>query len=222
MRFSATARFQRQLAAAILVAALLVLGSLVAQGQSGRRQSKPPSVSAPAAEEKQPEKKAATKARPEFSLIVGAYRGDVFAGIPIYFSDTVLQACSRRLDDAQGVHVEVVSKEMTRSDAIKRARDEKQAYVVWLQLRADSFAGNSSLDSLYVEYTVFEPTTAKIKTQGNCYQGTYRTGGVISPRTSGRTNTVLTEARLKDAAQAAAERILKALDIALPSDFPTH
>jgi hypothetical protein len=222
--FPALARFFSQFGTGLALCVLCAACSLTVPAQSGRRLSKSPSVSVPDPEAKQSEKKAVTRAKPEFTLIVGGYRGDVFEGIPTYYYETVLQSCSRRLDDSQGVHVDVASKEMTRSDAVNRARAEKEAYVVWLQLRRDAYAGgNSNLDSIYVEYTVFEPTTAKVKTQGNCYQGIYRTGGVVlSPKTSGRNNTVITEGRLKDAAREAAERILKALHVALPSDIPPH
>ena len=115
-------------------------------------------------------------------------------------------------------------KGMTRGDAVTRAKAATDGYVIWLQLRGDDmsrgYAGN--LDQIYLEYTVFEATTAKVKTQGSCYQSLNRKGGVVlSPRTSG-SNTAIVEARLKDAAEDAAQRILKALHIASPSDIPPH
>jgi hypothetical protein len=199
---------------------LFVLLTSTALGQSGRHLSKSPPVSVPTPEPKQPAKKPTADAQPKLDLIVGIGRGDAFSGISLYYSDSVLKSCADRLHDAHTVRVETVSNEMTRADAIKRARAEKEAYVVWLQLRVDSYSGNSSsnLDAAYVEYTVFEPTSAKVKTQGNCYQGGNRNLGGIIPRT----NTAMIERRLRDAAQEAAERILKALNVALPSDIPPH
>jgi hypothetical protein len=169
--------------------------------------------------------RADTKARRQ-DIIVSADSGNVFGDIPPYFYDTVLMSCAGRLDDARGVRVDVVSKRTNRSDAINNAKSQKEAYVVWLQLRTDgvdSSIPNGDLSTIRIEYIVYEPTTGKVKTQGTCYQGSYRTGGVIlAPRTSGSNNPTIAESRLKDSAREAAERILKALSIASPSDIPQH
>ncbi len=220
-------RFSFQICFQLAFGALLTLCAVAAQAQSGRRSTKPPATPGvqPAAEAKQPEKKSATSDLPKAKLIVGTSRNDVFAGVPLYFYDSVLKSCAGRLDDSSGVSVETETKGMTRGDALSRAKAATDGYVIWLQLRGDDmsrgYAGN--LDQIFVEYTVFEAITAKVKTQGSCYQGSYRKGGVVlSPRTSGGNNTVIVESRLKDAAQDAAERILKALHIASPSDIPSH
>jgi len=177
----------------------------------------------PTPEAPQPEKKPANTDQPKLDLLVGGDRGDVFSGIPAYFYDSVVQSCAARLDDSQGVRVDVTTREMNRGEAVSRAKNEKEAYVIWLHLRGDNHSGTNP-DDIYIEYTVFEPTSAKVKTQGSTYQGTYRKrGGVLAPpRTAGGTNTAITESRLRDAAEDAAERILKALHVALPSDIPIH
>ena len=202
-----------------------MLSALAAFPQSGRRPSVPPAVSAPTPEASPSDNKPVAKEQPREPLIIGAAPGETMAGIPFYYSDSVLQSCVARLEDSHTVKVEVVSREMTRSDAVKRARSEKATPVAWLELRSDnSFSQSSSnnLDSIYIVYTIFEPTTAKVIAHGNSYQGAYRKGGVTLPPTSGRANTSITESRLRDAAQDAADRILKALNIASPSDFPIH
>jgi hypothetical protein len=201
--------------------ALLAVSSLTVPGQAGRRLPGSPAVTTPTPEPT-PQPKPADKEQ-RLNLIVGESRGDVFSGIPIYFNDTVLQSCIGRLDDAHGVKVEVVATEMARGDAVKRAKSESQGYVVWLQLRADTMGSSSSsnLAGIYVEYTVFEPTTAKTKAQGNVYQSQYSKGGVVLGPT-GTSNSGTTEYRLKVAAEQAAEQILKALHIPLPSELPPH
>jgi hypothetical protein len=206
------------------VCLLFVLFALTGLGQSGRRLSKSPAVSVPTPEPGQPEKKPTLTDQPKLNLIVGIHNGDVFSGIPPTYYDSVLESCAGRLDDSRGVHVDVVTREMTRGDAVNRARAEKEGYVIWLQLRTDSYSGSTgnSLNDIYVEYTVLEPGSAKVKTQGNCYPNSSRKGGVVVPRTSGRTNTMIAESRLREAAQEAAERILKALHIVPPSDIPPH
>ena len=217
--------FLPQFAFRLSICLLLTLFALTAVAQSGRR-SGTGSPSVPPPEVKQPEKKPDPADQKRQEIILTANRGDVFAGIPLYLYDTVLKSCAGRLDDAHSVHVDVVSKHTSRSEAINTARAQKEAYVVWLQLRTDGVNNNApggDLSTISIDYTVYEPTTSKVKAQGTSYQGAYRGGGVVlSPRTIGNNNPAIAESRLKDAAQDAAERILKALHIALPSDMPTH
>jgi len=172
----------------------------------------------PTPEVKEPEKKPAGNDQPKLNLIVGIDRGSGFTSIPSYYYDSVLESCSGRLHDSSGVRLEVVPREMTRADAIKRAKGEQDGYVIWLELRSE---GNGP-EGLYIEYTVLEPTTAKLRVQGHAYQGVYRQGGATIPGTSGRTNNMIIERRLRDAAQDAAEKILKAFHIASPSGMPPH
>jgi len=45
------------------------------------------------------------------------------------------------------------------------------------------------MSSVRIDFWVFEATTARVKAQGTCYQGAYRTGGVVmQPGTSGTNN----------------------------------
>ena len=205
------------------ICGLVVLGALTAVAQSGRRSVKGSPSIAPPTETKEPEKKpAAADEKQRLDLIIGASRGDVFSGIPPYFSDSVLLSCSRRFSESRTVRVDVVSKALERPDAINSAKAAKEGYVVWLQLRSDSNVPGSDLSDVRIDYWIFESVTAKVKTQGTTYQGAYRNGGgVISPRTRGN-NPAIAESLLKDSARDAAERILKALHIASPSDLPTH
>lgn len=218
-------RFLLRTSFRLAVCALVTLGAWTAMAQSGRRSvTGSPSVKPPAPPEepKQAEKKPATD---QLDLIVGTNRGDVFAGIPLYFYDSVLTSCSRRLNDSRSVKVDVVSKSMERVDAVNSAKAAKQGYVIWLQLRSDGMDGYTpgDLSTVRIDFWVFEATTARVKTQGTCYQGMYRTGGVIlQPGTSGSNNPAIAESRLKDSARDAADRILKALHLSTASDIPSH
>lgn len=219
-------QFLQRISFRILICALVTLVGLTAMAQSGRRSvTGSPSVKPPAPPEepKQSEKKPANK--DQLDLIVGTNRGDVFAGIPNYFYDSVLTSCSRRLNDARSLKVNVVSKSMERVDAINSAKAAKQGFVVWLQLRSDGMNGYTpgDLSTVRIDYWVFEAITARVKTQGTCYQGMYRSGGVIlQPGTSGANNPAIAESRLIDSARDAADRILKALHISPASDIPSH
>jgi len=206
-----------------IIGLLLVLFALTAFGQSGRRLSKSPAVSVPTPEAKQPEKKTDAGDELKVNLMVGTNSGDVFAGIPFNISDGVLQSCVGRLKESSGVRVDVVEKHMARGDAVNRAKAAKDGYVVWLNLRGEDQMASSAnnLNGVFIEYLVLEATTAKVKTQGNCYQG-YSKGGVVLGPNPGRSNNVIVESRLRIAAQEAAARVLKALHIASRSDVPSQ
>jgi hypothetical protein len=205
-----------------IVGLLLVLFAVSALGQSGRRGSKSPAISVPTPEAKQPEKKPNPGDELKVNLALGTNRGDVFAGIPFHIYESVLESCAARLRESGGVHVDVVTKEMTRSDAVNRAKAAKDGYVVWLNLRGENQMGTNAnnLDGVFIEYFVLEATTAKVKTQGNCYQGVYRKGGVVLGPNTGTSNNIIVESRLRVAAEDAAARVLKALHIASRSDIP--
>ena len=205
-----------------IVGLLFVLFAVTVFGQSGRRQSKSPAVSVPTPEAKPPEKKPDAGDEVKVNLMVGTNRGDVFAGIPFNISDGVLQSCVGRLKESSGVRVDVVEKYMARGDAVNRAKAAKDGYVVWLNLRGeDQMSTNANnLDGVFIEYLVLEAITAKVKTQGNCYQGSYRKGGVVLGPSTGRSNNVIVESRLRVAAEEAAARVLKALHLASRSDIP--
>jgi hypothetical protein len=151
-------------------------------------------------------------------LIIGASRNDVFTGIPFQLYDVALQACAQRLEESGGALVEPSAKGFSRSEAVDRAKAEKEGYVIWLHLRGDDLSGSyaNNLDQVYIEYVVFEHTTGKMKTQGNCYPGAYRKGNVVLGSPTGRSNAVI-ESRMRAAAEDAADRILKALHLATSS-----
>src|SRR5436190_9860545 len=95
----------------LMVCALVTLGAWTAMAQSGRRSvTGSPSVKPPEPppDPKLSEKKPVPKER--LDMIVGTNRGDAFAGIPLYFYDSVLSSCARRLDDASSLKVDVVAK----------------------------------------------------------------------------------------------------------------
>ena len=135
-----------------------------------------------------------------------------FSGIPLYTYATVIRHCVERLNDNSIVRAMAADREMSRADAIRRAKAEKEANLVWFQLRPDTVSpdtrGTSSLSKVYLQYTVFAPTTAKILATGSTYPSMYRNKGIIlRPNTSGVTD----DYQLSQAAEEAAERILKSV-----------
>jgi hypothetical protein len=162
--------------------------------------------------------KPAEKEKPRLPLLVGIDRYLGFSTIPLSYYETVTRGCAERLDDATAVKVEIVHGELSRSDAVRRAKAEKEGFVVWLQLRVESANADTNvvndLSQLYIEYWVFAATTAKTVATGHAYQQGYRKGGVVvMPPASGRGSVGYNEYRLREAARQAAESILDKLRI---------
>jgi hypothetical protein len=203
-----------------LLLAIVFACASVIHAQSGRRSTggtttTTPTVSGPRTVEKKPEKP------PRLQLVVGIDNRDPTVNIPYYVTDTVIENCVRRLSDAADVTVTSAGHGMNRADAIKQAKEETVRYVVWLQVGSElADAGKqqskSSVDELYVSYTIFEPETAKFKQTGRSHHHIYQTGPVGGSRpTSSRTSPLYSEYALKQAAQETAERVLAAFDIKL-------
>ena len=197
--------------------AILLTCAIGSDAQSGRRSTggstaTAPSVSGPKTVEKKPEKP------PSIQLLVGVADPDAFTNIPYYLSDTVLDNCLRRLGDASDVMATSAGRGMNRSDAIRHAKEEKNRYVVWLQIGSDltnsSKQSKNGPDELYVNYTIFEPETAKVRQSGRTHQSIYKTGrvGVSGPS---KNSPLYSEYALKQAARETAERVLETFDIKL-------
>src|SRR2546429_8802853 len=135
------------------------VGSVAQSGRSstGGSTTTAPSVSGPKAVEKKPEKP------PSIQLLVGVADPDAFTNTPYYLSDTVLDNCLRRLGDASDVMTTSAGRSMNRADAVRHAKEEKNRYVVWLQIGSDLTSSTkqskNAPDELYVNYTIFEPET---------------------------------------------------------------
>lgn len=203
-------------------AALVALCTLGIFGQSGRRvrKSTPAPVSTP--EPTPSPAKPEEKQKPAFTFIIGTDKYGDFSRIPLHVSSGVLRACANRLDDPEPVKVEVAPRDLGRADAVLRAKAEKEAFVVWLQLRPNSFSGTTEgtddLNNVYIEYSVFAPATGKQVTSGRTFPRSNRKGGVIVQR-PGSSN-VYGEYYLNEAAKEAAERILAHFHIGVQNRRP--
>jgi len=152
-------------------------------------------------------------------------RRDTFAGFPISYYDAALIGCADSLKHGSSAMVDVAQQEMSRSDAIKKAKDEKTTYVILLRVANQSMSSttNPNYGDLAVEYTVFAPTTGKVATTGRTYQGSTRKGPiVVGPTIPGSNNTVLGEDSMKRAGEDAGDRILSALHLSFPTTPPSH
>jgi hypothetical protein len=142
-------------------------------------------------------------------FVVGLDRYDSFSSISISTYDQVLRSCAQRLDESPSVSVERVERSMSRGEAANRAKAEKSAYVVFLRVREDEMSNTPN--SVYIEYVVFAPTTAKVVSTGSAYP---RRRGIIP---SSRTPGIYGDREVIEAARTVANKILAAMQMHIPS-----
>lgn len=214
MRRTITMTYGRRL---LLIMALLIALPAGVTAQSGRRgptKSRPP---APQASPTSPEPEAKSNTSARIQLLVAVDEPSAFNRVPLSVPETVLETCVQRLGAAAtGVAAVPASRRMTRSEVVKVAKAEKTRYVVWLQVgnERDDFGADVSTQNnrFYVNYTIFEPGSAKIKKSGRAQRGTGNLGnvGVTVPTTR---DAVYSEYAIKETARQAADRILDAFQI---------
>lgn len=202
----------------LLLISLVLLTLTVAHAQSGRR-STPGSTTTTTTATAPPgakpvEKKPTSDTRVQ--LLVGIYRAGAFTTTPYYVYDTVLEDCIRRLSAAEIVFVNSGGNNMNTSEAVKAAKQETTRWVVSLEIQ--SFYAESGRqikpeqDELFIEYTVIEPVTGKIKRSGRTQKHIYQNGGggIYRPSKNGPG---YSEYSIKQAAVEAADKILAGFDI---------
>ena len=79
-----------------------------------------------------------------------------------------MRGCADRLRSHSSAHVTVAQGNMSRGEAIKKAKAETTTYVVLLRLVLDQMYARS-YDDLELDYVVFAPQTAKVITSGRTY-----------------------------------------------------
>ena len=211
---------------------LLILLQLVlcaagqAQAQSGRRAKggappppAPKPVSTPAENEKGSSKAAAESEAQRWPLIVTADEHtfeSVYA--PANASNMILNGVVERLKKSAAFTIRV-EKEMGRGRASDLAKEQLEAYLVWLHFGSDTVSARRHDEpDYYVDYVVFAPATAKVKTEGKIYLRPYRRNasvggvpiGIPLPQTDSR---AAWESALKQAGSEAAERIMGEFDV---------
>ena len=186
----------------------MVLCALAVPGQSGRHVRKPAAAPVATPEQTPTVPKAAEKPKVAFTFIVAMDRYGDFSRLPLYVFSGVLRSCANRLDQPDSVNAAPAKRDMSRTDAVRQAEEERETYVVWLQLRPNNLSGRTNgRDDSYdvdVEYAVFAPITGRQVTSGRTFPGAYRNKGVIKPKVSA----IDGDEYLNRAARAAADRIL--------------
>ena len=194
----------------LIITIITLLSVAIAGAQSGRKS--PRSAPLPPVPMPTPEKTVAPvpkeKAKPALTVVVGFERMNYYGNAAMVDEGAALRALVDRLNDHAGVEVADTKRNMTRSDALRGAKAEKEAYVIYVEIDVDNMDGE-----LRLSYWVYSPQTAKIKTSGRTYPQMYRNRGVIlNPR-----STVYGNRQIEEAARDVAERILRAFQLHLPS-----
>lgn len=208
----------------LICAAIIAASALMANAQSGRRSgggstNTAPSVSGPKGVEKKPQK------APALQLLVAIDDPPLFTNVPYYVADTILDNCLRRLAEAKDVMPSSAGRGVSRNAAIEKAKEEKNRYVVWLQIGSDAVdsgrRSTSGPDELYVSYIILEPETAKSRQSGRAHHSVYKVGrgGVTAPA---KNSPLYSEYALKQAARETAEKILEAFNITLRDERWLH
>lgn len=172
-----------RLLAAVFVISLGIISVSASGAQSGRRQPKSTSPAPVPTPEPTPTPKKPAEKPKLLTFIVGIDRYGSFQRLPLNTYTGIVRNCAERLDEPETVKVDVTQQEMTFGEALRRAKAEKDAYVVWLRIRPDTMGDDSGsggdFNQVYIEYTVFAPATAKQVTTGHAYPGAYKNSTVI-------------------------------------------
>ena len=201
----------RHFAAALII----VLGVLSVQAQSGRRKTPPPPAAPiPTPTPEPTPTPGKTDNEDELVFLLGADRYNSNVNIPFSYYDAVLNGCAERLRAGSSAVVDVAGKDLSRGDAIKRAKSETKSYVIYMTLNADTMGRRA--DELLLEYIVFAPVTAKIVTSGRSYMTGRRAGGVVIQPPNTRDGALYREETLRIMGEDAGERILKSMHLNMP------
>jgi hypothetical protein len=181
------------------------------QAQSGRRQVKPPPPAPIPSPTPEPSPVAKKKEEAELVFLVASERNSVYINIPFSYYDVARRACADRLRSRSTADVDTSERDVTRGEAIQKAKSAQRTYVVLLSLTVDTMSNN--YDDIELDFLLLEPVTAKVLLTGRSYLNANRKGPVIVNPT-GRVSALYREQLLRAAGEDAADRILKKMKVA--------
>lgn len=203
----------RQLKTLLLVLVAALAFVTITQAQSGRRRATPEPAAPVPTPTPEPTPKPKQESKSDLGFIVGVDQSDSFNSVPLTYYSTVMNACADRLRRNSSATVTTAS-QLTRSEAIKKAKSEKTTYVVYLRFTSMSMRDYSSQEA-ELEFIVYAPTTAKVATSGRSYKNANNKGPIVVQPPGGSGNIVYQEQLLRRAAEDAADRILKSLHLVM-------
>src|SRR5687768_1171347 len=147
---------------------LVAFCGLIANAQSGRRQTKPPAVAPVPTPTPEPSPSPTPKrSESDVNFIVAPGDRGTFMSVPFTFYDAATNGCADQLHKRTSLPVDVSQRETSRGEAIAKAKAGKTTYVVLINLIEDRMSASSSgYVELEVDYVVFAPGTAKVVANG--------------------------------------------------------
>lgn len=168
------------------VAVVVAAAALPCAAQSGRRiptrrpappasEPRPPADPAPTAETVPPPAPATAEEGEKIRVTTAKYLSNF--SIRADVCDAVVRVAARELGESSIVRP-MPSEDLTRKQAVDLAKAGSTSYVLWLQFAVDGIddpmAVQRTNDPLLVaNYVLYEPGTAKIRTQGRLYFSSY-------------------------------------------------
>lgn len=199
----------------ILCFALLAACAVSAHAQSGRRNNNPaPAAPVPTPTPEPTPTPRQTPKEPDIGFMIGADRNTTFETYPLSYYEAAMVGFADRVRSGSSAFVDISNTNLSRGEAIKKAKESKKTYVVYLKFALDESA--RSLDDLELQFVVFAPETGKVVSNITSYLNTNRKGPITTgPRTS-TGGALYREDALKRSGADAADRILKALNLSVP------
>lgn len=198
----------------LAITLLIVLCAMpIVQAQSGRRKTQPAPAAPVPTPTPEPTPIPKKEEKTDLLFFIGADRFSSYGSYPFSYYDAVLKGCADRLRAGSSASVDITDKDLSRGEAIKKAKSEARSYVVLLTLKFDTLA--RSYDDLILEFVVFTPGSAKVVITGRSYQNANRKGPIIVGPT-GRGSGLYREQLLQQAGEDAGTRILKAMNLNTP------
>ncbi|MFN2483225.1 MAG: hypothetical protein ABR554_17335 [Pyrinomonadaceae bacterium] len=208
-----------------LCASLFVFASVCAAGaQSGRRVQRQQEIAPVPTPTPEPEaKKPVQEAAKKITLLVLADNA-ISAQTSSSAQSIVMQTFGQRLREATSFELNTESTRTTRGEATRKAKEEKERFVVWLSLKVNGSdydpAGinRPNPENYHIEYGVYAPVTGKSISYGNVYlrAGYGSIGGVRVGAPSCYPATFAYEYEFVYGAIDAANRVMKAFNLVPP------
>jgi hypothetical protein len=214
------AKFARVLCAALLVVAC----ASAAHGQSGRRVRRQQEIAPVPTPTPEPQaKKPVQEAAKKITLLVLADNSPSMQTSSTAQS-IVMQTFGQRLREVSSFELNNESTRSSRGEAARRAKSEKERFVVWVALRVNGIDNDPmginrpNPENYHIEYGVYAPVTGKSISYGTVYMraGYGSIGGVRVGAPSCYPATFAYEYEFVYGAIDAANRVIKAFNLIPP------
>lgn len=209
----------------LVICALLFCAAGAARGQSGRRQQKPVEVPPVPSAPVDPATLPRPTPPPQARLPLVVVSNNSFAiSVSSFDLDAVQQIVLRRLSESNSLAPRGGDDNVHRGEAEKLAKQETEAYVVWVQLEANPLGGDSismrrdDPENYQISFALLSPQTGKRKTSGSVQLRRYSNSRIPG---IGRGSCYPATARSFDyslllGALEVAERVFQSLSVAAP------